>query len=48
VLAVYHIDLTTGRTELKSVRKIHWDLQIEEFEGSAPLPQEVRALVEQQ
>jgi hypothetical protein len=45
-LAVYHLDLTTGQCELKSVRRIHWDLQIEDFEGKSPLPQEVRTMVE--
>ena len=45
-LAVYHIDLQNGQCELKSVRRIHWDLQIEDFEGKSPLPEEVRTLVE--
>ena len=47
VLAVYHIDFATGRAQLKSVRKIHWDLLIQEFEGLTPLPREIRALLEQ-
>jgi hypothetical protein len=45
-LAVYHVSLVSGQSELKSVRRIHWDLQIEDFEGTSPLPEEVRTLVE--
>lgn len=47
VLGVYHIDLTTGEVVLKSVRRIHWDLQMDEFNATSPLPREVRSLVEQ-
>jgi hypothetical protein len=47
VLGVYHIDLTTGEIVLKSVRNIHWDLQMMEFNGTTPLPREIRSLLEQ-
>ena len=47
VMSVYHIDGGSGRIELKSIRNIHWDLQMDEFNGSAPLPGEIRALLEQ-
>jgi hypothetical protein len=47
VLSVYHIDLATGEVTLKSVRNIHWDLQMTEFNGTSPLPREVRSLIEQ-
>jgi hypothetical protein len=47
VLSVYHIDLSTGGVELKSVRNIHWDLQMVEFNGTSPLPREIRSLLEQ-
>jgi hypothetical protein len=47
VLGVYHIDLNTGEIVLKSVRNIHWDLQMVEFNGTSPLPREVRSLLEQ-
>ena len=47
VLGVYHIDLTSGEIVLKSVRNIHWDLQMGEFNGTKPLPQEVRSMLEQ-
>ncbi len=47
VLGVYHIQLSTGEVTLKSVRNIHWDLQMIEHNGTSPLPQEVRAMLEQ-
>jgi hypothetical protein len=48
VMCVYHVDRTTGQIELKSVRNVHWDLRMEEFNGVRPLPREIRALLEQQ
>jgi hypothetical protein len=48
VVGVYHIDLASGEVSLKSVRNIHWDLQMIEFNGTNPLPREVRAILEQQ
>ena len=47
VLSVYHIDLASGEVVLKSVRNIHWDLQMTEFNGTSPLPREVRSLLDQ-
>ena len=47
VLGVYHIDMTSGEIVLKSVRNIHWDLQLGVFNGKSPLPREVQALLEQ-
>lgn len=47
VLSVYHIELSTGAVTLKSVRNIHWDLQLIEHNGTSPLPQDVRAMLEQ-
>jgi len=46
-LAYYQIDPTRGEILLKGVRNLHWDLQIEEYNGASPLPSEVRSLVEQ-
>jgi hypothetical protein len=46
-MSVYHIELATGEVTLKSVRKIHWDLQMTDFNGTSPLPQDVRSLLEQ-
>lgn len=47
VMCVYHIDLSTGKIALKSVRKIAWDLQITDFNNENPLPQEIRSRLEQ-
>lgn len=47
VLAVYLIDGATGEVSLKSVRAFQWDLQLAEFNGTSPLPREIRSLVEQ-
>jgi len=45
-LAVYHID-STGEVVLKSVRNFHWDLQMEKFNATSPLPGEIRSLIDQ-
>lgn len=47
VLSVYQIDPAKGEIALKGVRNIHWDLQIDEYNGVSPLPAEIRSLVEQ-
>ncbi|HWB08852.1 MAG TPA: hypothetical protein VG826_06500 [Pirellulales bacterium] len=44
-IAVYHVKTLTGEIELKSVRKFEWDLQMEEFNATSPLPREVRSQV---
>ncbi|MEX2176158.1 MAG: hypothetical protein WD872_17485 [Pirellulaceae bacterium] len=46
VMAVYHVDRVTGALSLKSVRNVHWDLQIEDFNSANPTPREIRALSE--
>lgn len=46
VLAVYHIDLETGKPELMSVRAISQDLQLTAFNAQRPLPQEIRSMLE--
>ncbi len=46
VMSVYHIDRATGEITLKSVRSVHWDLLMEEFNGQSPLPREIRRLLE--
>lgn len=48
VLAVYHIDKTTGGIALKSVRTIRFDLLMEEFGSSKPKPGDIRSLIEEQ
>lgn len=47
VLSVYHVDVQTGSVALKSVRRIQWDLKMSEYNGQDPLPEQIRALVEQ-
>jgi hypothetical protein len=46
VVSVYHVEPSGGIT-LKSVRNVNWDLQMEAFNSAAPLPQEIRAQLEQ-
>jgi hypothetical protein len=46
VLAVYHIELATGKIALKSVRNIQWDLQIEELNNESLTPKEIRSGLE--
>ena len=46
-IAVYHVDRATGGLTLRSVRNIHWDLQIEDYNSASPTPREIRALSEQ-
>ena len=47
VMSVYHIDPSTGAISLKSVRNISADLRIDDFNGGAPAPREIRALLDQ-
>jgi len=44
---VYRVESATGKIELKSVRRIHWDLQMTNLNTEKPLPQEIRSLLEQ-
>lgn len=45
-MSVYHVELSTGEITLKSVRNIQWDLQMMDFNGTTPLPKEIRAVLE--
>ena len=47
VMAVYHVDKANGSISLRSVRKIAWDLVMEEFNSANPTPRDIRALAEQ-
>jgi hypothetical protein len=47
VMAVYHVDRTNGSLALKSVRNVHWDLQMEEFNTGNPTPREIKPLTQQ-
>lgn len=44
-VGVYHIDRSSGQIVLKSVRNVQWDLQMDDFNGGAPSPQEIRLLL---
>lgn len=44
-VGVYHIDRATGQVALRSVRNVHWDLQIDDFNGGSPSPQEIKSLL---
>ena len=46
-MAMYHVDLSNGKITLLSVRNIHYDLQMTEFNGVNPLPREIRLQLEQ-
>ena len=46
-VAVYHINPANGALTLRSVRNIHWDLQMSQFNGVNPLPQQIRSMLEQ-
>ena len=43
-LSVYHVSPQDGKVQLRSVRNIAWDLSMEEFNGTAPLPSELRQI----
>ncbi len=45
MMSVYHLDPATGEIALKSVRNVHWDLQMDEFNGKTPSPGEIRSLL---
>lgn len=45
-LGIYQVDRKTGEIVLKSVRKIHWDLQLDEYNGSKPIVRDIRSTVE--
>ena len=45
VIACYHAD-SDGAIELKSVRNIRWDLQLEVFNGGELKPEDIRALIQ--
>jgi hypothetical protein len=46
-IAIYAIDLPSGKISLRSVRAIRWDLQMMDFNGDNPLPREIRLQLEQ-
>lgn len=46
-MCVYHVETTTGFITLKSVRNLHFDLQMVEFNGQDPTPKQIRSMLEQ-
>jgi hypothetical protein len=47
VISSYRVDDQTGEISLRSVRNFAWDLMMDEFNGGAPKPKEIKALLEQ-
>ena len=45
VMSVYHIEFATGRIALRSVRAFRFDLQMKQFNGKEPLPEEIESLL---
>ena len=43
VICVYQVDRSSGQLTLKSVRNVHWDMMMDEFNGMSPSPKEIRA-----
>ena len=46
-LSVYHVELESGKIQLRSVRNISGDLEIEEYNTARPLPHEIRRQLNQ-
>lgn len=47
VMSVYHIEPKSGEIVLKAVRNVTWDLEMTVFNGTSPLPQEIRSQLQQ-
>ena len=45
-LCIYHVNLETGQIELKSARKLEWDLELIYLNSKKPLPNEVQMLLQ--
>ncbi len=48
VMAVYQVDLASGAIKICAVRKLSYDMRIENLNTQKPLPQEIRALLDSQ
>lgn len=46
-ICVYEVNLKDGALTLRSVRPVHFDLQIDVFNGKGPLPQEIEQMLKQ-
>lgn len=47
VMSVYHIEPKSGEIVLKAVRNVTWDMEMTVFNGTSPLPQEIRSQLHQ-
>lgn len=47
VMSVYHIEPKSGEIVLRAVRNVTWDMEMTVFNGTSPLPQEIRSQLEQ-
>ena len=45
VMSVYHIEFATGAIALRSVRNFHYDLQLMQYNGKDPLPEDIKSLL---
>jgi hypothetical protein len=47
VICVYHVETASGKIALRGVRNFHWDMQMTYLNNEAPLPQEIRSMLDQ-
>lgn len=47
VMSVYHVEPKSGEIVLKAVRNVTWDMEMTVFNGTSPLPQEIRSQLQQ-
>jgi hypothetical protein len=45
-MGIYQVDLASGDIKLCCVRNLHWDLQMDYYNGNGLLPPEVRSMLE--
>ena len=45
-MLVYHISSESGQITLQSSRRLTWDFSLDEYNATAPLPSEIRQMVE--
>ena len=43
-MAIYHVEPSLGKIQLRSVRNLRMDLAVEDFNATEPLPREMRLL----
>jgi hypothetical protein len=46
-MSVYHIEPKSGEIVLRAVRNVTWDMEMTVFNGTTPLPQEIRSQLQQ-